>query len=498
MELSLIANSILLLPFAAVIVWLAYKFVEEKMSPLQKIPSPPGRWPLIGHVFTFLRSNQLEVLRSWSEKYGPMFVSHQGYAVGKGGCLLYIADPELIKFVASNSHKFYRPDFVARNIPSISAGLFASNGKVHARQKRMIGPAFTSKYLKGFLGIFKENVDNLVKLWSTKLKDPVEVHDDLTHLTLDVIGQSAFGYNFNTVLAGESKVSEAVDLVISGMSFRQLMGKTFIPFFEYLPTSENRRIKTAKEIADNTVLDMIKERRKEKKAGIVREKKDLLDVLMDMYDQETNSVMDDEELRSQVFTFMVAGHETTSVALAWTLYELAKNPEIQAKLREEINSVLCDGTELTWDTVENLMYLEKVIKESLRRHPPAHVTGRSPIEDITIGGYLIPKDTVMILPIDSLQRTSKYWPNPDDFDPARFDEEEGRTGVKPYTHIPFGVGSRMCIGYKFALMEMKVILATLMKKFWVSEAPECKVEAVPMLTVRPKGLKLLIGLATQS
>lgn len=94
------------------------------------------------------------------------------------------------------------------------------------------------------------------QLWSTKLKDPVEVHDDLTHLTLDVIGQSAFGYNFNTVLAGESKVSEAVDLVISGMSFRQLMGKTFIPFFEYLPTSENRRIKTAKEIADNAVLDV--------------------------------------------------------------------------------------------------------------------------------------------------------------------------------------------------------------------------------------------------
>ena len=81
-----------------------------------------------------------------------------------GGCLLYVADPELIKFVACNSHKFYRPDFVARNIPSISAGLFASNGKAHARQKRMIGPAFTSKYLKGFLGIFKENVDNLVKV----------------------------------------------------------------------------------------------------------------------------------------------------------------------------------------------------------------------------------------------------------------------------------------------------------------------------------------------
>ena len=120
---------------------------------------------------------------------------------------------------------------------------------------------------------------------------------------------------------------------------------------------------------------------------------------------------------------MVAGHETTSVALAWTLYELAKKPQIQVELREEINSVLRGGTEMTWDAVERLTYLEKVIKEALRRHPPANVTGRAPIEDITIGGYLIPKDTVIILPIDELQRTSKFWPNPDDFDPERFDEK---------------------------------------------------------------------------
>ena len=118
---------------------------------------------------------------------------------------------------------------------------------------------------------------------------------------------------------------------------------------------------------------------------------------------------------------MVAGHETTSVALSWTLYDLAKEPQIQAKVREEINSVLCDGTEMTWDTVEELAYLDKVIKESLRRHPPAYITGRTPIADVTVGGYLIPKGTDMVLGIDSLQRTSKYWPNPDEFDPGRFD-----------------------------------------------------------------------------
>ena len=118
---------------------------------------------------------------------------------------------------------------------------------------------------------------------------------------------------------------------------------------------------------------------------------------------------------------MVAGHETTSVALSWTLYELAREPQIQAKVREEINSVLCDDTEMTWDTIEELAYLEKVIKESLRRHPPACMTSRTAIADVTIGGYFIPKGTVVAFLIDSLQRTSKYWPNPDDFNPRRFD-----------------------------------------------------------------------------
>ena len=125
----------------------------------------------------------------------------------------------------------------------------------------------------------------------------------------------------------------------------------------------------------------------------------------------------------QVFTFMLAGHETTSVALAWTLYELAKNPLIQEKVRAEINTALCEGNELTWDTVEELKYLEKVIKESLRLHPPAHVTGRAPTSDEIIGGYLIPKGTVVIFPINALQRVTQHWSNPDEFEPERFDEK---------------------------------------------------------------------------
>ena len=120
---------------------------------------------------------------------------------------------------------------------------------------------------------------------------------------------------------------------------------------------------------------------------------------------------------------MLAGHETTSVALAWTLYELAKNPLVQEKVRAEINAVLLKGNELTWDTVEQLKYLENVIKESLRLHPPAYVTNRAPCSDEIVGGYLIPKGTLIVFPINALQRVTQHWSNPDEFEPERFDEK---------------------------------------------------------------------------
>lgn len=120
---------------------------------------------------------------------------------------------------------------------------------------------------------------------------------------------------------------------------------------------------------------------------------------------------------------MLAGHETTSVSLAWTLYELAKNPLIQEKVRAEINTVLCKGNELTWDTVEELKYLENVTKESLRLHPPAFVTGRVSLSEEILGGYLIPKGAFIVLPIESLQRATRHWSNPNEFDPERFDEK---------------------------------------------------------------------------
>lgn len=496
---------LLLSVFLLVLTWLLYKVVEERLSPLQRIPCPPGGLPLIGHLFTLYRSGGfLEMVRVWTKQYPSMFILHPGFGFGIGGYMVYVTDPELIRFVAiRNAHKFERTQFLNWVVPSVSKGLFGSVGKAHARQKRIIGPAFSSANLKGFLNVFLENSEKLLQHWCDQLlkntAEPkqfidVKVLDDLSHLTLDVIGQSAFGYNFNSILGGDSKISIAFATSLSAMDFKYLICKFLIPFFDYLPLPVNKKFQKAREISDNTVLEVIRERRRQKtEESHSSAKKDLLDLLMDMHDEETDSRMNDEELRSQVFTFILAGNETSSVSMAWTLYELARNPQVQEKLRAEVEAAFGDSDDLTWEKVEKMHYLENVVKESLRLHSPADITSRVALSDAEIGGHFVPAGTYVLLPMDALQRSLSFWSNPETFDPDRFQQKDDQTNILPYTYFPFGCGPRMCIGYKFATMEMKVVLAELVKNFSFGEVPGCVVKEVSRGAVQPDGLKIRIS-----
>lgn len=151
-------------------------------------------------------------------------------------------------------------------------------------------------------------------------------------------------------------------------------------------------------------------------------KRDLLDLLMDQRDEETGAPMDDELLRAQVFTFMLAGHETTSVSLTWTLYELARHPDIVKQIREETRMVIKDLSEMTWSKLAEMKFLGNVIKESLRLHSPAAMAVRVAKESDVIGGYEIPKGTTVMLGFDAVHLSSKFWKDPHAFDPHRFDK----------------------------------------------------------------------------
>jgi len=464
--------------------WFVYIFFKDEFTSFGKIPKADGSVPVFDHLWTFLREkNHLKLLQDWSEKYGPIF----RYSRGFGEKRVFLTDPDLVKYVAvTNSKNYARTEFVRKFIPSIGNGVFSSNGKDHARQRKMVIPAFNYSNLTGMVDDFKDVSSNLVMLWTDQLTNSTEgilevpVSTDLAHLTLDIIGRCAFGYDFNTVLSGETETSSAFSAVIKGVDFGRVMRKKFIPLYDYLPVAENKMAKEALEITDGIVLEVIKARRKKREEGIESSKKDLLSLLMDQHDEETGETMDDELLRAQVFTFMLAGHETTSVSMMWTLYELARHPDIAEQVREEIQLVMKDSSEMTWAKLADLKFLGNVIKESLRLHSPGSMAVRVAKENDVIGGYDIPKGSFVVLGIDALHHSTKLWKDPHTFDPQRFDEE-----VHPYAFLPFSAGPRSCIGYKFAMVEMKAVLSTLIQQFVFEEIPGFTVKPIIRLTAKP-------------
>lgn len=482
----------MIIPILAVLllIWCVYKSFKDEFTPLGKIPYASGSVPIFGHALVFLREkNHLKVLQDWSEKHGPIFRYNRGF----GSSRVFLADPDLIKYVTvTNAKNYLRTPQIRKILPSIGNGLFSSNGRDHALQRKMINPAFHYKNLTGMVDDFQELACNLVTLWTEKVTDlskgfsEISIHTDLTHLTFDIIGRCAFGYNFNTVLSGESEISRAFSAVIKGLSFGRQMRKSLIPLYEYLPLDDNRKERKAFEVTDETVLEVIRERRRKKEEGIVPSKRDLLDLLIDQRDEETGEAMDDELLRAQIFTFMLAGHETTSVALTWTLYELARHPKIAEQIREETQMVMQDSSQMTWAKVAEMRFLGKVIKESLRLHSPAAMVLRVAKESDVIGGYEIPKGAIVGLGFDVVHLSPKFWKDPQAFDPQRFDENDTtRPPIHPYAFVPFSAGPRSCIGNKFAMAEMKVVLSTLLQHFAFQEIPGLTVTPLLRLTVRP-------------
>ncbi|XP_020907526.1 taurochenodeoxycholic 6 alpha-hydroxylase isoform X1 [Exaiptasia diaphana] len=478
--------TVILTVITGFVAWFVYQIVQEKLSPLRKIPSPPGRLPFFGHLFSLWKHGGLHMgLREWEGRYGPIIAFGPGF--GRRSERVVIYDKDLIRQVMiSESHKYRRPEIVKDIIPGVGNGLFASSGKVHAKQRKMINPAFSLTNLKTFVPAFVESAEELVELWTRKIQNSstVDVGDDICHLTLDIIGKTSFGYGFNTVLGKETEVSTAFNTLLNGAEFGYVVRSRMIPFYRYLPFSDNLAIKKSISLVNSTVFKVINERRMLREQGKAADHKDLLNLLLEMYDEETGAGFDDEELRAQVFTFMLAGHETTSTSLSWTLYELAKNPEIQDKIRQEIKGVLKEGEELTWTKLDQLEYLGCMIKESLRLHGPASFVGRETNQTVHIGGYEIPKNTFVTVPIDALHLSPDLWENPLDFIPERF-MKTNASPMNQYPFLPFSFGPRICIGYKFAMAEMKTIVLTLMKNFKLTAVPGFKVKSFMKLTTKP-------------
>jgi cytochrome P450 len=257
------------------------------------------------------------------------------------------------------------------------------------------------------------------------------------------------------------------------------------PIARYLPTPRMISFRRAVSRMDNTVYKIIAQHRDNK-----TDSGDLLSMLMSARDED-GSRMSDRQLRDEVLTFLIAGHETTALGLTWTWHLLAQHPEVEGKLHQELDRVL-GGRVPEFSDLPSLTYTERVIKESMRLHPPAWSLARTVISDFDLRGYRIPAGANVVMSQWIMHRNPTYFPEPEKFDPDRWSPEKAQK-LPRFAYFPFGGGPRQCIGTSFAMMEATLLLATIAHKFQLNSVPDHPVVLVPSFTLRPKyGIRMTL------
>jgi cytochrome P450 len=358
----------------------------------------------------------------------------------------------------------------------LGSGLVTSDGDFWKRQRRIANPAFHRERIAHFADVMVRCATDMLDEWDRRIAkgEPFDVSREMMRVTLRVIGLTMLSAEVD---ARSSIVGEAIDEVLHVTIDRV---QSMLSWPEWVPVPVNRRYDRARNALYGVVNELITTRRR---TG--EQKDDLLSMLMSARDPQTGEEMSDVQLRDEVMTVFLAGHETTANALTWTLYFLSLYPDVARRVRREVHEALGDDPPKLED-LPKLVYTEKVIKESMRLRPPVWFLTRSAIEDDVIGGYPIPKGSWIFLSTYLTHRHPDFWPNPEGFDPERFTPE--REAERPKgAYMPFLLGPRKCIGESFATMEARLILAAIVQRTRLDLMPGRAVELDPTVTLRPKG-----------
>jgi len=358
-------------------------------------------------------------------------------------------------------------------------GLVTSNGALWRRQRKLIQPVFHRSKVAEFGGRMTACGQSLLARWDGLEPDQtIPIAQEMMRLTLEIITQTMF----NLSVPGESEqVALALDTVFR-YATDTLRNPLMPPLF--LPTPANRRFKAALAYLDAMVYRIIKERRE----GGERQG-DFLDLLLEARDEASGEGMCDQQLRDEVLTVFVAGHETTATALAWTWCLLAQHPEALSRLQQELDEVL-QGREPTVADLPKLAWTRAVFDEALRLYPPAPGILRTPPEDTELAGYRIPKGAVLFVNFYNIQRHPGFWEAADAFRPERFLADAPKPAHR-LAYLPFSAGSRVCAGIHFALTEGPLLIALIAQRYELRVAEGHAVEPDLHATLKPKaGLRM--------
>jgi cytochrome P450 len=390
---------------------------------------------------------------------------------------LFLAHPDHIKHVLQdNARNYVKGIVIAKLKVLIGEGLFTSEGDFWRRQRRLSQPAFHRDHLAGFAATMTETTAAMLDRWAARARTgtPFDVSAEMSGLTLGIVGRALFS---RVLDAHADDVGQALTDALAIVNERAIR---FLPSPIWWPSATNRRLRRAIAVLDRVVYDIIETRRR-----TATQPRDLLTMLLLARDEETGAGMTDRQLRDEVMTFLLAGHETTAVALTWTWYLLDRHPAVAERLRAEVAAALGTRTP-TVDDLPRLGYARMVVEEAMRLYPPVWGFMRQAIDEDRVGGFTIPKRSVVTISPYVTHRHPSYWHDPEGFDPERFTPERIRSRPR-FAYLPFSGGPRLCIGNEFALMEAQLVLAMTVQRYRLRLVPGTGVEAESRLTLRPRG-----------
>jgi cytochrome P450 len=389
--------------------------------------------------------------------------------------------PDLARqILVEEPEKFYKSRLIKRAFrPFAGNGLLTSDGALWRQQRKLIQPAFHHRQLTTYADVMVGHTLRMLDSWCDG--EVREISSEMTNLTLSIVVKSLFDAD----LGRESR--DVGPLMVALLDATNQRVNSVIQIPAWVPTPRNIREQYALAKFDRMLRVMIRTRR-----SSPGERVDLLSALLGAVDADSGTRMSDQQLRDEMMTLFLAGHETTANALAWTWYLLAQYPDVDARLREETHHVL-HGRPPTVEDLPDLPYSEMVVREAIRLYPPAPGFTREPIENVTIGGYDIPKGSLVVVNTYALHRDPRFFHDPESFDPERFAPGwEGR--IPRFAYLPFGGGPRVCIGNGFAMMEARLVLSTVAARYRLQLEPNQHVAPIQLVTVRPRnGIRMRLS-----
>ncbi|KAI8330744.1 cytochrome P450 [Chlamydoabsidia padenii] len=446
------------------LVYIASKYFIYRLllHPANQLPGPPPDYlmPFLGNIRQLLSKDAGVTHREWANKYGNVF----RYFAGGNHPRILIADPTLVKHILNNEKDFINPH-KPKSCLLDNGALFLQDG-VHWYQRRMLDPAFSISVVRGILPTIILPTQQLIDQWgkqasTSSLPTEIIVSNGLQLLSLDIIGMAGFGQRFDCL---SHPLGQAhLDLLAGNSPMESLFARQD---WTALKNQFKRMIQKSGQRDD--LLD----------------KKDLLALMMQHEDDDSGKTLTPTELQDQCLSFLAAGYETTSVVGSWCLHTLAHHQDIQDELRHQVRQVF--STDLDeYDAINQLPLLNNVCKESLRFTPPVPITHRTATKEFDLRDKRFPKGTrVVICPMVSHFDKQQWGDDCNEFIPSRWDHAPANT-IDPYVYLPFLAGDRQCIGYEFALMEFKLILALLIKHFKFTPKPGFNVRMGMQTTLRP-------------